>query len=424
MEAGSVVWAKLGTYPHWPAKVVEFSEVPKKIREQLDSSEADAGKNCLLVWFFGSHNYSFVSRDNVELWDATYEERSTNKKTKNQRGFIKAIEEAKKSKEEGSSSSTKKTTTTKETKSQNKSKKSEEQEDDKEDEESEDTNKNTNEEEADEVTSSKRPPKKDTKSQPKSKVEEQKEDQEEAEDDNKTAQEESAKEQDKEHTKQKELPKKKKESDNQTESNDKSKTKPTVDKGDEASKKRTATPENSEKKENKKPRLKSDSEQQEPEKKLDTPSKKLTPAAISLSLKTLARHPVAKYFKYELTKSAEGTATAKAFIPSIRENKEEVHNCLGAMHFLVDITAFAACAALFQEGDSGLTQDIHVACLAPNIPLGIEVTLKANVLPSKSPHLVFIAVEVFANNKQIIYATVTKTTAEYNFPIVHSREQQ
>jgi len=180
----------------------------------------------------------------------------------------------------------------------------------------------------------------------------------------------------------------------------------------------------------KKPKVKGDTDQIETEKKSDINSneisnkKKLPPAAVTSSLKTLAKHPVAKYFKYEITKTSEGHATAKAFIPSTRENKEEVHSCLAALHFIVDITAYAACASLFQEGDSGLTQDVHVSCLSPNIPLGAEIIIKANVLPSKSTHLLFSSVEVSTNNKQILSAIITKTTAEYNFPIVHSREQQ
>ncbi len=31
-------------------------------------------------------------------------------------------------------------------------------------------------------------------------------------------------------------------------------------------------------------------------------------------------------------KYGEGTATAKAFIPAVRDNKEEVHSCLAAMY--------------------------------------------------------------------------------------------
>jgi len=367
-EVGKIVWAKLASYPYWPARVSDISNVPKSIKEVL--AEDAGGEERELVWFFGSHNYSYVPRENVENWSESYEERVNNKKLRNQKGYVKAIEEANKALEEKGEPIPKASETS---------------------------------------------PPKSKKENHQQQVDEEEEEEEEQEE--KTQQEPSTPKQDteKEATKQKESAKKKRESEPESE---KSKSKPQ----DETPKKRPATSNDAEKKEHKKSKP-----SEEVEKRVETPSgekKKLSASAVSSSLKIMARHPVAKYFKYEITKYSEGSATAKAYIPSVRDNKEEVHSCLAAMHFLVDITAYAALASMLQEGDSGFTQNIHVACLSPNIPLGEEITIKATALPSKATHLLFASVEVIANNKQLLSATVTKTTAEYNFPIIHSRDSR
>jgi hypothetical protein len=43
---GCLVWAKVGDWPHWPARVVTFDEVPERIRRSLE------GEKGVLIRFF------------------------------------------------------------------------------------------------------------------------------------------------------------------------------------------------------------------------------------------------------------------------------------------------------------------------------------------------------------------------------------
>ncbi len=46
---GRLVWAKVGDWPWWPAKVTAVDQVPQKIMEALNNKASDKG---ILVKFF------------------------------------------------------------------------------------------------------------------------------------------------------------------------------------------------------------------------------------------------------------------------------------------------------------------------------------------------------------------------------------
>jgi hypothetical protein len=327
LSGGTVVWAKLASYPYWPARIIELEELSEDVRDALPDPCSDHE----LVWFFGSNNCNYVPRTQIELWDEGFEQRTNSKKGKQQKAWNKALKEAQ--------------TWLEKTKSKSKN------------------------------------PEKDFPSK-KKRIKEQ---------------EDSG------------IQRNKKDSKIQK---DKEKSKPNSSEDEEPTFKKKRNSVELTKESSKKTKYEVSSEE----------IVKLTPGAVSESLRSIQNHPVAKYFKFEITKTTEGTATAKTFIPDKRFTKEEVHSSLGAIHFLLDITAYAACASVISESNSGLTQAVTFNVLSPNLTLGSELTLKANVLPSKSPGFLFVSVEAIANGRQIIVGTITKTTNEYNFPIKNNKE--
>ncbi len=77
-------------------QIADLAEAPKNVQDALSKDET-AGEERVFVWFFGSHDYNYVPRANVELWEDKYEERIINsKKGKNQKGWMKAVDEANK----------------------------------------------------------------------------------------------------------------------------------------------------------------------------------------------------------------------------------------------------------------------------------------------------------------------------------------
>jgi len=403
IASGTVVWAKLAGYPYWPSRMIEEDELDESVRNAL--GEQQPGEE--LVWFFSSNNCAYVIRSSIELWEDNFEEKSTNKKARKNTLFVKAIKEAQQWLQDHPVDSN----------SNNKEEKEGEDEDTKDNKRAKKT----------ETT------KKETKPARKSSVSRQKEDDKKLKDEQeqtKEGEEDGKQESHREKSvkkKNKDSPRKRKEEEDLQEQE---KFKKVVEKDDSATAKKRLLSSELEKKESKKLKgetpppspAETDIIQLQSEKSVDSHlessvgKKKPTPTTVSLSLRTICKHPVAKYFKYELTKTSEGVAYAKASIPNIRESKEEVLSCLGALNYLIDITAYAACATILYEGDSGLTQDLHVSVLSPNLfSLGTDITIKANVMTSKSVGLLFVAVEVFANSKQIITATVTKTSLEYPF---------
>jgi len=157
--------------------------------------------------------------------------------------------------------------------------------------------------------------------------------------------------------------------------------------------------------------------------KMDTiqenvPEKPLLPqASIVKAILQIARHPVAKYHKLDIVSHTEGHAMAKAFFSDARPNsKYEVHAVLGAAYFLIDATCYAALLSHMREGDSAITQDIHVNVLAP-IPPGSEVIVKAKVLNIKKTGLVILDGELWLGPKLMVTARVLKNLLEPDIPV-------
>jgi len=90
-EVGSLVWAKLASYPFWPGRVTRVKDVKEKdIREQLGVPVPGSE----LIWFFGSKNYAWVADNMIVSYDDGYEEKAKNKRAKAMKGFPQALKEA------------------------------------------------------------------------------------------------------------------------------------------------------------------------------------------------------------------------------------------------------------------------------------------------------------------------------------------
>ncbi|GAQ89217.1 hypothetical protein KFL_004990020 [Klebsormidium nitens] len=84
--ANQVVWAKLSTYPWWPAQIVDPSSVHARFTEGRKSD------NEVLARFFGTYDYGWVDRrTNVSDLDHKFKDRQKLTKKKQ---FLKALEEA------------------------------------------------------------------------------------------------------------------------------------------------------------------------------------------------------------------------------------------------------------------------------------------------------------------------------------------
>jgi len=155
-------------------------------------------------------------------------------------------------------------------------------------------------------------------------------------------------------------------------------------------------------------------------------SKQPIPQAVMVkSMLTLSRHPVSKYHKLDFINYGEGHAVAKAFFSDARpSSKLEVHAVLGAAYFLIDITSYAAVLSQMFEGESAITQDIHVTVISP-IPQGSEVTVKARVVKTKlRAGLIFLEGEVWHNNKLMATAKVTKSLLEPDLPVKEATKEE
>jgi len=154
--------------------------------------------------------------------------------------------------------------------------------------------------------------------------------------------------------------------------------------------------------------------------------RKLTSQAIANSLHAITSHPIAKYHKFSVVSYNEGSATTKAVFSDARlsrpSSKYEVHSILGSTYYLLDVTCFVALLMQLREGESAITQDIHVDVMTP-VPQGSEVIVKGKVLHIKE-NLVFVDGEVWFQGKPVIVGRVIKSLTESNVVALKEGLQQ
>lgn len=91
MQIGTVVWAKLTSYPFWPGRVTQLRDVEEKtIRAQLTPPQTDSE----LIWFFGSRNYAWVPTPLIEHYRESYETHTKSKKARGMKTFQMGLKEA------------------------------------------------------------------------------------------------------------------------------------------------------------------------------------------------------------------------------------------------------------------------------------------------------------------------------------------
>jgi len=386
---GTLVWAKLASYPYWPGRVTRIKDVKdKEIREQLGTTPP----NTELVWFFGSRNYGWVPAGQIVAYNDGYEEKSKNKRAKLMKGFTQALKEAETWKEDPHSESEGETVSKKKLESPKESK-------------------HSKSEDKKEETSRKK-----------------KEDDKKREDKVKLKEEEKKKKKDDED--------KKKKNDNRRHSDPGSREKKKED--EKLSKKRKASDDEEDelpfykkaKLANSNTPIKKESEKLEqmdtevvvvaekPQLEVSEKKTALTEDMITKAIEMLKKHPVSKYNKLDFIRHGDGSATAKASFSDARpHSKYEVHAVLGATYFLLEITCYAALLSHLHDGESAITQDINVSVLHP-IPQGSEVTIKARIIHSKpKTGLIFLEGEVWLNSKLMVVAKVIKSLLDPDLPI-------
>lgn len=414
LDNGAVVWAKLGSYPPWPSRIVSFALLSKELKKELGNTPGASKHE--LVWFFGSHNYAWVPINCIWSYDDGYEEKAFNKKERARKGFQLALSEAndwitkngntelmplesklkKKDSESISSPSEKDTPRKRGRPRKSLSKQDEESESDSEKDQKSKT-KNDSESEEEDITN-----KKQEAIHPKKRGRKKKEESSDEKEKKQNGEDERTREQSSKSPRQDSSSPKKRRSNKEDSERETKKSKVDTsniitDNGHEEM-----------------PELLSD--EQVPKVEIHpSPSPsgkpKVNAASIANAIRLLSRHPVAKYFKYTILNYSEGLASARATYSDARQgNPYEVHACVGAGYYLMDITSYIAALHSLHEGESAVTQDFHSSVLIP-IPQGSEITIKSKLLPSKHPQLIFLNAEIFLGSKLAMTATITKSLA-------------
>jgi len=424
-EVGALVWAKLASYPYWPGRVTRLKDVKDKvIREQLGSTQA----NSELIWFFGTRNYAWVPYNMLVAYDDGYDEKAKNKRAKSMKGFVQGLKEAEgwkdNPKEISDDDEDRKNTPKKKEGKNHKSEKDQ------------DSDKDARKKKDEESTKKKEDKKK----------KEEKESRKDEEDEEKDKRRESdgfkkkeKKKEERRHSvatdkyydkKEDDKSSKKRKASDDEESNSTSHKRVKVSEftpKKEKDVKRESTPQREEKMETDAPPQAQVDEDKDKVDSLENyvPKQPIPQAAMVKSMLTLSRHPVSKYHKLDFINYGEGYAVARAFFSDARpSSKLEVHAVLGAAYFLIDITSYAALLSQMHEGESAITQDIHVTVLTP-IPHGSEVTVKARVVKTKQrAGLAFLDGEVWHNNKLMATAKVTKSLLEPDLLVKEATKEE
>jgi len=393
-----LVWAKLGRFPYWPSKTTEFSELPKQIAINLPSSVSGSQ----LVYFFGSNNYNWVPENQVIDFEKGFDEYSKSKNTKTFRQALKQAHDWRDGKlkitHEDEEDSEDEKPTKKKKKRKKKQRRNVRKPSGKKGEEKREQKRKTDEDK-----------KKKKEEQQKKKAQQQEESYKQDINNNDEAT----------NGKKDSSSKKRKLTEVGTVSQtERKKLKETISDREEGSIK--DTPRHSLSTE---PEPGDVEQQSDPDNDFATPAKlqpknKLNSVAISSAIRSITRHPISKYHKFDVVTYGAGYATCKAVYSDARNySKFEVHCSLGSAYFLLDITCFAALVMLLREGDTAITQDIHVTVMTPISP-GSEVIIKAKVQHSKE-NLIFMDGEIFLGGKCVIACRVIKSTTE---PYVVAKE--
>jgi len=452
-ERGRIVWAKLGSYPYWPSKVVTLADAPKSSREQLSSHKNSEDQ---LVYFFGSRNYAWVTAALLQDYEEGYDEYSQ-VKTKQMKD---AIKEANKFKQKNQSSD----------KHDNKSESDEEQQE---------TDKKKKETKKGDTTKKKVVKKKDQNGK---KSRNKGNDSEEEEEEKEEEEEEEYSHKEKETEKEKATsPKKRKMSEDRDKDNSLNGSQPKKPK--ETSANTISSPSFPKKLQDQKKQSQkgySEIESAGESSVLQTPvdisstsifgsisekdhhtlstqdkmestlsnvslsspstnldkdkdrestnsprlsKKKLGSNAVSGALSAITRHPISKYHKLQVVNYSEGTATIKASFSDARASSmHEVHFCLGSAYYLLDVACYVACLTSLHEGESAVTQDIHVTIMQP-VPQGSDITVKATVQHMKD-NLIFVDGSIWHNGRIVITGRIIKSTSEPVIVMAKDKEPQ
>eukprot|EP01116_Phalansterium_solitarium_P006281 TRINITY_DN18584_c0_g1_i1.p1 TRINITY_DN18584_c0_g1~~TRINITY_DN18584_c0_g1_i1.p1 ORF type:complete len:481 (+),score=56.15 TRINITY_DN18584_c0_g1_i1:181-1623(+) len=446
-KTGSLVWAKLGNYPPWPARITNLEQVDKDVRSQLRTSWGPDDK---LAWFFGSHNHAWISPN--LLWDFEEHFDDYQKCKKPSKAFALALREIEKYRKTGklevstpsddsSDSSESEGEKPKEEKSQEKDRKAQEREKKRLDQahrRAEKLRKSAEKQEEkfrreQELRESlKTPVKKDKKSDSKRKriedSDEEKQGSNSADDSSLPSK--KRKIRDAVATPDANWKKSKSQSDSEQPSEASAKIRKKSTPSARKDPAQPASPGSSSSSSSPSPPQERASAHREPmdgavstaaaavsDHKPPTvaatvpalpDAKPLPDAIVNSFINSLIRHPIAKYLKFSVEGHSKGTASAKACFSDARTaNKMEIHSCIASLHFLLDTVSYVSIIQLLKEGEAAYTQDIHVTALRP-IPQGNEFTLRATVTHHRNK-LIFIDAEAHFKGELCFVAKVIKS---------------
>jgi len=425
---GSLVWAKLASYPYWPGRVTTVKDVKDRVvREALEPPLP----NGELIWFFGTKNYAWVASNMVLSYDDGFEEKAKNKKAKQLKGFLQALKEAEEWKDNPEAKQEENLT-----KEQKKSSSPQEKRktEDKKEEETKEKQGGEKSEESRKKEEEHRKRDEDRKKRDEEKRRKEKEERRRRESEGIRRKEERKEErkEDKRHStgsreeeKDKTSKKRKASEEEEISSHKRAKIEPKKE-SNHNSKTETPPPPSFIVKEDRMDIFEGLPDQVE---EITTQSlqkkSRLAVQTVVKAILTISRHPISKYHKFDVISHSEGRAEAKAVFSDVRANsKYEVHCILGAAHYLIDITCYIALLALMHEGESAITQDIHVSILAP-IPQGSEVKVNARVSRIKpKAGLAFMDCDISWNGKVMATAKCVKSLLESDLPIKETKDEK
>lgn len=146
----------------------------------------------------------------------------------------------------------------------------------------------------------------------------------------------------------------------------------------------------------------------------------MSATAVATALKNVLKHPVAKYYKYNIISYNESNVVAKAHISDARKtSKYEIHSVNGGAYYLLDLTSYIAALMQIGEGQTATTQSINCNVLG-TIPLGAEVVIQANVTPSRHlDHILHLNATISLNDKILVTGTIVRSIEiEQSSPLV------
>jgi len=366
MEEGTLVWAKFAHYPFWPSRLVALEHVPQNIRKSLGKRSDDDE----LVWFFGSHNYAYVPKELVMPYQKHYSEYCTAKKTTS---FKVALNEAEKFEKKSAEERKKEILEAVES------------------------------EEGESASSEDRPT---PKSDKKTKKEIQSEEEELKEKTPKSSQ------------KKKMTPGSRQGPRSSSPKKKRNSTTTEVESPVRSKKSKSAKEE--------KEKIKSEDETEKKKKIIEQiPKKPWTTGDIQSGLQSIQRHPISKYYKLKVVAFEKGKCHLSAVFSDVRAHcPHEVHSCVGAGYFILDMACYVALMQdLLEEGHSPITQSFTTT-IQEAIRPGETVDVHASVKEIKKHlGLAFLDVSIIRSSDKSILMTanVIKTLLA---PVIVSPKRQ